>query len=551
MNANLYALLRDHFAEDAEQPCLLIPGGPVIHYDDLDATSARIANALSAAGCRPGDRVAVQTEKCWQSLALYLACLRAGLVYLPLNTGYQKSELEYFFADAEPTVIVCQPDAAESTAALRPQSTVLTLDGAGGTLLDRAADQRDSFEPISSMPDDLATIVYTSGTTGRSKGAMLSHRNLASNALTLVEQWGFTRGDVLLHALPVYHVHGLFVACHCALLSGSRMLWLPKFDAAEVIGLLPHATVMMGVPTFYTRLLADPSFDANVCRSMRLFVSGSAPLLPETFESFRARTGHAVLERYGMTETGMNTANPLAGERIPGSVGLPLPGVSVRIVDGDARACGPETVGAIEVKGPNVFGGYWRMPENGFRRSRDGGSSHPPRRRVERIGADFGAESRHRELQGSQARTHGRRPSAQRDGQGAEERPESDVFVKVTRLSESKTRSAAAIVDSRIIPGERVARGQGSRFLRRATLDSRLRGNDAMTRYRRSSIASMNFHSPGSTGVIDSRLPRCRSRIAASSRCARNSTSGTSRVFSTRVTSTLNQRGAARVALGS
>ena len=260
-------------------------------------------------------------------------------------------------------MIVCQPDAAESTAALRPQSTVLTLDGAAGTLLDRAADQRDSFEPISSKPDDLATIVYTSGTTGRSKGAMLSHRNLASNALTLVEQWGFTRGDVLLHALPVYHVHGLFVACHCALLSGSRMLWLPKFDAAEVIGLLPHATVMMGVPTFYTRLLADPSFDANVCRSMRLFVSGSAPLLPETFESFRARTGHAILERYGMTETGMNTANPLAGERIAGSVGLPLPGVSVRIVDGEARACGPETVGAIEVKGPNVFGGYWRMPE--------------------------------------------------------------------------------------------------------------------------------------------------------------------------------------------
>ncbi|HEX9278087.1 MAG TPA: malonyl-CoA synthase, partial [Casimicrobiaceae bacterium] len=340
-----------------------IPGGPVIHYDDLDATSARIANVLSAAGCRPRDRVAVQTEKCWQSLALYLACLRAGLVYLPLNTGYQKSELEYFFADAEPTVIVCQPDAAESTAALRPQSTVLTLDGAAGTLLDRAADQRDSFEPISSMPDDLAAIVYTSGTTGRSKGAMLSHRNLASNALTLVEQWGFTRGDVLLHALPVYHVHGLFVACHCALLSGSRMLWLPKFDAAEVIGLLPHATVMMGVPTFYTRLLADPSFDADVCRSMRLFVSGSAPLLPETFESFRARTGHAILERYGMTETGMNTANPLAGERIPGSVGPPLPGVSVRIADGDGRACGPETVGAIEVKGPNVFGGYWRMPE--------------------------------------------------------------------------------------------------------------------------------------------------------------------------------------------
>src|SRR5438128_4714981 len=311
MNANLYALLRDHFAEDAEQPCLLIPGGPVIHYDDLDATSARIANALSAAGCRAGDRVAVQTEKCWQSLALYLACLRAGLVYLPLNTGYQKSELGYFFADAEPAAIVCRPDGADAVATLRPQATVLTLDGDAGTLLDRAADQSDIFESLSPRPDSLAAIVYTSGTTGRSKGAMLSHRNLASNALTLVEQWGFTRGDVLLHALPIYHVHGLFVACHCVLLSGSRMLWLPKFDGLEVKSLLPHATVMMGVPTFYTRLLADASFGATDCRAIRLFISGSAPLLPETFDEFRRRTGHAILERYGMTETGMNTSNPL------------------------------------------------------------------------------------------------------------------------------------------------------------------------------------------------------------------------------------------------
>jgi malonyl-CoA/methylmalonyl-CoA synthetase len=363
MNANLYALLRDHFPEDAEQPCLLIPGGPVIHYDDLDAASARIANALSDAGCRVGDRVAVQTDKCWQSLALYLACLRAGLVYLPLNTGYQKSELDYFFADAEPTSIICRSDAADGIAALRQQAKVFTLDGTAGTLLDRASGQADSFETVTSKPDDLAAILYTSGTTGRSKGAMLSHRNLASNALTLVEEWGFTRGDVLLHALPVYHVHGLFVACHCALLSGSRMLWLPKFDAKEVIGLLPHANAMMGVPTFYTRLLAEPTFGAAVCRSIRLFVSGSAPLLTKTFNEFRARTGHAILERYGMTETGMNTANPLDGERIPGTVGPPLPGVSVRIVDADAHPCEPGVVGNIEVKGPNVFRGYWRMPE--------------------------------------------------------------------------------------------------------------------------------------------------------------------------------------------
>src|SRR5437763_3545137 len=293
MNANLFALLHSHFPEEAGQPCILIPGGRVIHYDDLDTTSARIAHALADTGCKPGDRVAVQVDKCWQALALYLACLRAGLVYLPLNTGYQRNELAYFFADAEPAVIVCRADVAATVATLRPQATVLTLDGEAGTLLERAADRPDTYESVACGPNEAAAILYTSGTTGRSKGAVLSHRNLASNALTLVEQWGFSRGDVLLHALPVYHVHGLFVACHCTLLSGSRMLWLPKFDAKEVIGLLSHATVMMGVPTFYTRLLADPSFGADVCRNVRLFVSGSAPLLPETFASFRSRTGQA------------------------------------------------------------------------------------------------------------------------------------------------------------------------------------------------------------------------------------------------------------------
>jgi malonyl-CoA/methylmalonyl-CoA synthetase len=363
MNANLYALLRDHFPEDAEQPCVLIPGGRVIHYDDLDAAVARIANALIDAGCRVGDRVAVQTEKCWQSLALYLACLRAGLVYLPLNTGYQKGELAYFFADAEPAAIVCRPDAAQLIAKLRPQATVFTLDAAAGTLLERADGQAATFETVASKADDLAAILYTSGTTGRSKGAMLSHRNLASNAFALVEQWGFTRGDVLLHALPLYHVHGLFVACHCALLSGSRILWQPKFDAREAIALLPHATVMMGVPTYYARLLAEPEFGAAACRNIRLFVSGSAPLLPETFNEFQMRTGHAILERYGMTETGMNTSNPMAGERIPGSVGPPLPGVSVRIVDPHGQPCAPGVVGNIEIKGANVFRGYWRMPD--------------------------------------------------------------------------------------------------------------------------------------------------------------------------------------------
>jgi malonyl-CoA/methylmalonyl-CoA synthetase len=363
MNANLYALLRDHFAEHGEHPCILHPGGVVIHYDDLDAMAARIAHALVGAGCEKGDRVAAQVDKCWQALALYLACLRAGLAYLPLNTGYQKSELAYFFGDAEPRVIVCRPESVATVTALRPEATVLTLSGSEGTLLDLARDQPETFDTVVSAPDDLAAILYTSGTTGRAKGAMLSHRNLASNALTLVDAWGFTRGDVLLHALPLYHVHGLFVACHCALLSASRILWLPKFDAAEVTALLPHASVMMGVPTFYTRLLAEPAFVKDACDSIRLFVSGSAPLLPETFNEFRSRSGHAILERYGMSETGMNTSNPLHGERICGSVGLPLPGVNVRVADSDGRLCLPGAIGGIEVKGPNVFGGYWRMPE--------------------------------------------------------------------------------------------------------------------------------------------------------------------------------------------
>jgi len=360
MNANLYTLLAGHFPEDGAQPCLLIPDHPVVCYDDLAAASARFAHALTGAGAQPGDRVAVQVDKCWEVLALYLACLRAGFVYLPLNTGYQKGELSYLFGDAEPSVIVCGPKAAEHIGALRPEAKVLTLASGAGTLLDGSANHPDTFDTVVSKPDDVAAIVYTSGTTGRPKGAMLSHRNLASNALTLVQFWGFTRGDILLHALPIYHVHGLFVACHCALLAGARMLWLAKFDAEEIRALLPRATVVMGVPTFYTRLLALPSFGAADCRNVRLFISGSAPLLAHSFDQFKLRTGQAILERYGMTETGMITSNPLTGERIGGTVGPPLPGVSVRVVDRAGHACAAGVIGGIEVKGPNVFAGYWR-----------------------------------------------------------------------------------------------------------------------------------------------------------------------------------------------
>ncbi|MBS0321801.1 MAG: malonyl-CoA synthase [Proteobacteria bacterium] len=367
MDANLYTLVERHFPAERTQPCLVVPGGPAVDYATLERMSAQVAHALAAAGCVPGDRVAVQVDKHWQVLALYLGCLRAGLVYLPLNTAYQKSELDHFFRDAEPRVIVCRDQALGVIATLAEQlpakPVVLTLDAQGGELMDRAARCDTVFATVPRAADDLAAILYTSGTTGRAKGAMLTHRNLGSNALTLVDQWGFTRGDVLLHALPVYHVHGLFVAVHCALLSGGRMLWLDKFDAKDVVSHLPHATVMMGVPTFYTRLLAEPSFTREAAAHPRLYVSGSAPLLPETFAEFEQRTGVRILERYGMTETGMNTSNPLRGERRGGTVGPALPGVDVRVVDGDGRACGPDVVGAIEVRGPNVFAGYWRLPE--------------------------------------------------------------------------------------------------------------------------------------------------------------------------------------------
>jgi len=363
VNANLYALFESHFPSGAGQPCLHVAGGPSIDYDALAVWSAKLSNVLVEAGCRPGDRVAVQVDKHWQVLPLYLACLRAGLVYLPLNTGYQRAELDYFFGDATPRVVVCAPERLGVIETIARGAAVLTLDANGGELLDRAQSASKRFGTVPRAPDDLAAIVYTSGTTGRSKGAMITHRNLASNATTLVERWGFTRGDVLLHALPIYHVHGLFVAIHCVLLSGSRMLWLPRFDAREVAALLPRATVMMGVPTFYTRLLAEPSLDRALVRDVRLFVSGSAPLLAETFREFESRTGQRILERYGMTETGMNTSNPLEGERKGGTVGPPLPGIAIRVVDAGGRGVVPGTVGEIEVRGPNVCAGYWNQPD--------------------------------------------------------------------------------------------------------------------------------------------------------------------------------------------
>ncbi|MGK9235722.1 malonyl-CoA synthase [Inquilinus limosus] len=364
---NLYDALSARFPADRSKPALELADGRRISYAGLEAASARTANLLRRLGVAPGDRVMVQVDKSAEVVALYLGCLRAGAIYLPLNTAYTKGEVAYFAGDAEPALAVCQPARlAEIEAVARPAGAraVLTLGTDGeGTLAEAAAGEAAAFATLPRGPDDLAAILYTSGTTGRSKGAMLSHDNLLSNALTLHDYWGFRPDDVLLHALPIFHTHGLFVATNCALLAGATMLFLPKFDAAEVLRLLPKATTMMGVPTFYSRLLEQPGLTAELCRHMRLFISGSAPLLTDTFEQFRQRTGHTILERYGMTETNMNTSNPLDGERRAGTVGFPLPGVSLRIVGEDGRALPPGGIGVIEVKGPNVFKGYWRMPE--------------------------------------------------------------------------------------------------------------------------------------------------------------------------------------------
>jgi malonyl-CoA/methylmalonyl-CoA synthetase len=364
---NLYLQLTENFPGDRNRTVLETPEGRTMSYADFEAGSGRIAQLLQDCGVQPGDRVAAQIEKSPEALLLYLAVLRCGGVYLPLNTAYKGGEVAYFLGDAEPRVLVCDPQAEATlseTARQAGTEVVLTLgsDGAG-SLIERSRDLDSDFETVPREPDDLAAILYTSGTTGRSKGAMLSHDNLASNTLTLRDYWGFTADDVLIHALPIFHTHGLFVATHCVLLSGARMLFLNRFDADTVIDLLPRATTMMGVPTFYTRLLASPRLTKEVCAGMRLFISGSAPLLPDTFEEFEERTGHRILERYGMTETTMSTSNPLKGERIAGTVGHPLPGVEARVTDEDGNPLPQGKVGVLEVKGPNVFKGYWRNPE--------------------------------------------------------------------------------------------------------------------------------------------------------------------------------------------
>ena len=365
-NANLFSRLFDGL-DDPKRLAIETQDGAHISYGDLIARAGQMANVLVARGVKPGDRVAVQVEKSVANIVLYLGTVRAGAVYLPLNTAYTLNELDYFIGDAEPSLVVCDPSKAEGLAAIaaKVKAKVETLGPDGKGSLTEAADKASSeFATVSRANDDLAAILYTSGTTGRSKGAMLSHDNLASNSLSLVGYWRFTDKDVLIHALPIYHTHGLFVATNVTLFSRASMIFLPKLDPDLIIKLMARATVLMGVPTFYTRLLQNPALSRETTKHMRLFISGSAPLLSETHREWSARTGHAVLERYGMTETNMNTSNPYDGERVPGAVGFPLPGVSVRVTEPETGKELPrEEIGMIEVKGPNVFKGYWRMPE--------------------------------------------------------------------------------------------------------------------------------------------------------------------------------------------
>jgi malonyl-CoA/methylmalonyl-CoA synthetase len=376
-NENLYAVLRAGFPADlsatAVETCPIEEGGPEPLYytwDDLERASARIANLLASLELPEGSRVAVHVDKSVECLLLYLGVLRAGFVYLPLNSAYQAAELEYFIGNAEPGVVVCTPKNFPWLSKLAFQRGVKNVFTLGtqrdGSLLERGAFMSDVHAPVRRGADDLAAILYTSGTTGRSKGAMLTHGNLASNAITLKAYWGWQDGDVLIHALPIFHVHGLFVAIHGALLNGSKMLWFDKFDPKATIRAMGRATVMMGVPTLYVRMLAEAALTREATKGMRIFIAGSAPLLPETFEAWRERTGQAIVERYGMSETVMLTSNPYHakdGERRAGTVGRPLPGVQLRIHDDKGQPCRTGDIGLIEVKGPNVFKGYWRMPE--------------------------------------------------------------------------------------------------------------------------------------------------------------------------------------------
>jgi malonyl-CoA/methylmalonyl-CoA synthetase len=377
MSDNLFEILETRFPANPDATAFLLEDGTTISYGVLNTRAAQMANLLTDLGAQVGDRIAVQVEKTPEAVMLYLGCLRAGLIYLPLNTAYTVSEVEYFLGDATPAIVVCDPERLTDTkvkAAAAGAKVVLTLSDQGtGSLVNQAQGKPDKFETVARDKDDIAAILYTSGTTGRSKGAMLTHQNLSSNALTLHKIWQWREGDVLLHALPIFHVHGLFVALHCIFLTGGMTIFLKKFNADAVMKYLPQSTVLTGVPTFYTRLLANPDFGRDHCKNMRLFMAGSAPLLDETFDEFRDRTGHTILERYGMTETGMICSNPYDGERIAGLVGPEMPDNVGRVADDDGHEVPDGEIGVLEVRGVNVFKGYWQMPEKTKAEFRDDG----------------------------------------------------------------------------------------------------------------------------------------------------------------------------------
>ena len=362
---------------DSDRIFLHLADGTQVTYKAYLERAAQFAHTLNALGLNTGDRVAVQVDKSPEALALYAACAQAGVVFLPLNTAYTVEELSYFIENSGAKLVICDDRMRAGLSpvceSLGARLTTLSADGTG-EFVSMSRDKPSDYPTVSRSDDDLAAFLYTSGTTGRSKGAMLTQKNLVSNAKALVDHWRFTSNDTLLHALPIFHTHGLFVATNVTLMAGSSMIFLPKFDLDRILVLMPQATTMMGVPTFYTRLLGDDRFTRDLAQHMRLFVSGSAPLLAETHKEFEARTGHRILERYGMTETNMNTSNPYDGERRAGTVGQPLPGVDLKITDPDSGAeLAQGEIGQIEVRGPNVFKGYWQMPEKTAAELRDNG----------------------------------------------------------------------------------------------------------------------------------------------------------------------------------
>jgi len=363
VSGNLFDILRSHWAVALDRQFLVPDSGAPLTYRQMQNRSGQFAAALRSRGANPGDRVVVQIQKSTDAVALYLSCLQIGAVYVPLNTAYTEHEVGAFLDDAAPAVFVHEPGGSVGD----PHVAIDIGD------LATAASATEPWSGVETrLADDLAAMVYTSGTTGRSKGAMLTHANLTSNALSLHAIWRFTPGDVLLHVLPIYHVHGLFVALHTAMLNASTVMFCERYDPEQVIALLPESTVMMGVPTHYARLLEQDQFTADVCRNVRLFTSGSAPMTEQLHDAFTKRTGHQILERYGMTETGMITSNPYEGDRVPGTVGFPLPAVRIRVVDANGNECPTGEVGVVEVRGPNVFSGYWRLPERTDAEHHDG-----------------------------------------------------------------------------------------------------------------------------------------------------------------------------------